>query len=313
MSLGVGRVRALVAGSVVLCWSALSAPAAHAFCRTTSCSSSDACPAKCSTCERDSDTGCSLEGTPIAWPAACLSFSMTRAASAQVDLDTATSLMAEAFATWEGARCGSEGLPPSIHVSDAFGPAECAEHMYNQRAGNANLVLFRDDAWPYAGTSNELAVTFVRFDDDGVIYDADIEINATLPLAVNTSSLEQKGTIVNQHDLLSIMVHEAGHFLGLDHSLDGESIMQAALPAAVERTQLGADDIAAICEAYPPERSVAECDPTPHGGFASACKPVPQSSGCSLGLLGTRSASGSHEVAALSVLALWLTRRRRRR
>lgn len=205
-----------------------------------------------------------------------------------VDLDTATSLMSEAFATWEGARCGDEQAPPSITVSPAFGPAVCGQPQYNPHSGNANLVVFRDDAWPYTSAGHELAATTITFDDDGVIYDADLEINAlgplTLPMSddIQAEQIIQFGIIPDQHDLLSIMVHEAGHFLGLDHSREENSVMTAELSPGQVRTSLAPDDIAAICELYPPDRETAACDPAPHGGFSAACDETPIDGGCSL-------------------------------
>jgi Matrixin len=257
--------------------------AALAFCRTSTCTD----------CPRDPATGCVRGGTPIAWPDACLSFSMNRAASATIDLDAATALMIEAFATWEGARCGSDDEPPSVRISHAFGPARCAQPEYNPSGGNANLIVFRDDAWPYTSKSNQLAATSLTFDDDGAIYDADVEFNATGPLALPMSEEVQAFGIFpgerafgiipdEQHDLLSIMVHEAGHFLGLDHSREESSVMQAELGASEVRRQLSADDVAAICAVYPPDRAAPACDPTPHGGFASACDSTTLQGGCSL-------------------------------
>jgi hypothetical protein len=133
------------------------------------------------------------------------------------------------------------------------------------------LIVFRDDTWPYTGSAHELAATTVTHDQYGVIYDADMEINATSPLSVAVAGLRQKGLIVGQHDLLSIVTHEAGHFLGLDHSLVDGAIMRASLPSGEVRTELGDDDVAAICTLYPPGREIAACDPTPHGGFAPSC------------------------------------------
>lgn len=273
---------------------------AHAYCRTSTCSS----------CARDAQTGCSVGGTPIAWPNACVSFSMQEAASSTIELERATALMREAFATWENARCGEAGDKPSIRISDAFGPALCTAAQYNTHAGNANVVLFRDDDWPYSGVGRELAATWVTVDGAGAILDADIEINATSPLSVPTAEGLSLGVIVDQHDLLSIMVHEAGHFLGLDHSREEGSVMQAELSAAEVRTQLSADDEAAICEAYPPERDAAVCDYTPHGGFAPECAASAATSGCSVELP-VRSRSGTLTAAALAA-SLWILRRRRR-
>jgi len=280
--------------------------ASQAFCRTSTCTD----------CPRDPPTGCTIGGTPIAWPSACVSFSLNHVASESFDFATASALMGEAFAIWESARCGSDEAPPSIRISPVFGPAVCAKPQYNPDSGNANLVVFRDDVWPYSSKGNELAATTVTFDDDGLIYDADLEINATGPLNVPMSEnvqaeqLVQFGIIPDQHDLLSIMIHEAGHFLGLDHSREESSIMQAELAPGEVRTQLTADDVAAVCEAYPPDRETAACNFEPRGGFASACDSTPVSGGCSLQ---PRARGSGVELSLLASLATALKLRRARR
>jgi hypothetical protein len=213
---------------------------AQAYCRTSTCS----------TCPRDPQTGCTLGGTPISWGTPCVSFSMNKAASSAVKLAQATSMMREAFAVWENARCGEHGEKPSIKISNTFGPAVCDRAEYNQRAGNANIILFRDSEWSYSEVDHELAATWVTVDREGTIVDADIEINATAPLFVPTEDDElELGVIANQRDLLSILVHEAGHFLGIDHSREEGAVMQAALSVGEERTQLSPDDEAAVCAA----------------------------------------------------------------
>lgn len=204
---------------------------------------------------------------------------MQEAASSAVKLEQATALMREAFAVWENARCGPNGEKPSIQISDAFGPAVCGRAEYNRGAGNANIVIFRDDEWPYSEVAHELAATWLTVDQGGTIVDADIEINATVPLFVPTGDEAlELGVIANQRDLLSIMVHEAGHFLGIDHSREDGAVMQPALDVGAVRTVLSPDDEAAICAAYPPDAAASKCDYTPRNGFASECGPAAASS-----------------------------------
>jgi MYXO-CTERM domain-containing protein len=234
---------------------------------------------------------------------------MNEVGSSAITPERATALMREAFAIWENARCGEDGGKPAISISEAFGPAVCDVAQYNTRAGNANLVIFRDDGWPYAEADHELAATWLTVDKSGTIVDADIEINSTLPLYYPTGDPElELGVIANQRDLLSIMVHEAGHFLGLDHSRDDSSVMQAALSVGEQRSALGPDDEAAICAAYPPAAAAAEsCDYTPRGGFASECT-YPSESGCGV------QRNGDDSGLALMVAGLgYLAARQRRR
>jgi hypothetical protein len=184
---------------------------------------------------------------------------------------------------------------------------------YNTRAGNANIVMFRDDAWPYSEADHELAATWLTVDRSGTIVDADIEINATSPLYVPAADEElELGVIANQRDLMSILVHEAGHFLGIDHSREEGSVMQAALDVGEERSALMPDDEAAICAAYPPDAESGSCDYTPRGGFSGECGPVSEPSGCSVSAPGQHTA-GPGLVGITATFAGLLTARRGRR
>jgi predicted Zn-dependent protease len=51
-------------------------------------------------------------------------------------------------------------------------------------------------------------------------------------------------------DLESVAVHEIGHLLGLDHSMDQNSIMFAEIPPGTIKRELGQDDIAGIRALY---------------------------------------------------------------
>jgi hypothetical protein len=253
---GLRELGTIACGALAL--SAVLPDTARAYCRTTTCRD----------CERDPVTGCITEGTPIAWPNACISFSLAEAASYYADLETATRLAEQAFATWQNARCPPDDRPPSIHVANSFGPTMCAEAQYNHGEGNANIISFRE-TWPYQGEGNTLATTTVIFDGNGAIYDADMEINAMMPLFVDGAL--PKAFVVGGHDLLSIMTHEAGHFLGLDHSREPLSVMRISLESNETSTELTPHDVAAICAAYPPDRLTPACDDTPRGGFAPEC------------------------------------------
>src|SRR5262249_19305942 len=131
-------------------------------------------------------------------------------ASSQVSLDVATEVFTTAFATWMNADCGG-GTHPNVLVKEG-GTVACHTQEYNQDKGNAHVIMFDDDAWPYEGTVNTLALTTVTYDlDTGEIYDADMELNSHDA----TFTTGDTGVI---YDLRSIAQHETGHFLGLAHS-----------------------------------------------------------------------------------------------
>ena len=65
----------------------------------------------------------------------------------------------------------------------------------------------------------------------------------------------------NDFDLLTVMIHEFGHSLGLGHSLSAGSIMEAVYAGG--RRTLHADDIAGIQALYGPNRNDPGNVPTP--------------------------------------------------
>jgi hypothetical protein len=285
-------------GTALVAAALLTSPLAHAYCRTTTCDTTmDSCPV-------DPETGCVTSGAPLQWPVQCIGFDLQQNASARVSLADATTVAHRAFGAWQNALCPGTQDHPSLTFFD-LGPVACDQHEYNQDQSNANIIMFRDDAWPYTNSANTLALTTVTFNvDDGEIYDADMEVNGTVPL---TTSLPA------QYDLQSIMTHEAGHFLGLAHSLDPSATMFAKYTAGeTELRTLSADDISAICEVYPPNREATSCNPEPRHGFASTCALAAEPrSGCQIGAGPVGPSKRAGCILGVAV-ALGAVRRRRR-
>ena len=81
-----------------------------------------------------------------------------------------------------------------------------------------------------------------------------------------------------------VVLDTRGHFVGIDHTLDGSATMNAGYQqGTTELRTIEQDDIGALCAAYPPGRS-AKCIPSPKGGLGSECGGEPaEDGGCSLG------------------------------
>jgi hypothetical protein len=321
----------LIALAVELC-----AARAQAFCRTMTCPlPPDFSPAPGSCVPPDFDSYCAslqppAKALPVWWRNACVSYDIQQKASAQVPYATASQMIAQAFAKWTSVACatgqggadgGDETARVSIDVRD-LGPVSCGLVQYNSDQGNQHVIIFHDDVWPHNDANNTLGLTTITFDPDtGEIYDADMEINATVKLAVG-DPVPQDG-----YDFESVVTHESGHFLGMAHSGDDRATMFASYSAGTTfKRILTADDIGGLCSIYLPgglraaDPSVGgpipedACDPTPRHGFSTQCAGSPKR-GCTIAP-GSTSGAAAPElgIAACAVAGLArLVRRTRAR
>ena len=271
------------------------ADAALAYCRTAACE--DGVGARC---EPAQASDC---GKPIAWPSSCVGYVLQEDASSQIDLESVRPLVKQAFDAWVLADCGSG--EPGVTAED-LGDVACSEIGYDPETKNANIIIFRDDSWPYGGNAT-LALTTVTYAvDSGEIRDADLEINSD---QVTFSTSDDSVNV----DFLSIMTHEAGHFLGLAHSpTPGATMVVEYPPESITLRTLEADDVAGICAIYPPGNP-ATCESTPVNGLGDDCaEPAEvEADGCSCN--SARSSSALPLGGALVALAATVRRARRRR
>jgi len=271
------------------------APSAHAWCRSTTCQGDD--------CPRD-DEGCKTTGHPLAWPSLCAGFSVQAEGTVNLPFDDVRGVIEKAFLTWSGLACKTGAA--SIAFSETPQVA-CHAVEYNPSGMNADVILFQDTKWPHPDVSDALAKTTVSFDvNTGAILDADVEVNS----AYNDLTLDD-GTVV--YDLQSILTHEIGHFIGLDHSLVVGATMNASYDEGTLRRTLAADDVAGACQAYPPDRA-GRCDPTPRGGFSAECGSASGASGETHGGCSTedhRDPSGAGAIVLIASATLFASTRRR--
>jgi MYXO-CTERM domain-containing protein len=287
---------------------------AQAYCRSKACdtepSYGDAWdgtdePAEC---VRNAQ-GCFLEGTPLFWGTGCLTFGVQRdgSVSSGIDFETARETIQAGFDTWAAADCG-DGETPSFRVVDK-GEIACDRIEYNQRAPNANVFLFRDDDWPYRNLgAHALALTTITYGvETAEIYDVDVELNSH---QTTFTTSDEPAEIVS--DLSSVVTHEIGHFLGLSHSAVSSAVMRGIgyVNGTTELRELTEDDIAGVCEIFPPGPANGSC--AVRHGFSTECgsEPAKEDGGCSVGPQGDRRSASS--AAAFVVVALGFALRRRR-
>jgi hypothetical protein len=300
-----------VAGTVFL----LSSEPAHAFCRTTTIG----IPAN----YNPSQTGCFDQGLYLFWRNQCVSYSVSEEGSKVANFETATKIIDRSFARWPGVTCSNTGAAPGISVTN-IGATSCTEVRYNPNSANQNMIVFRDDGWPYSDPFSTLGLTTVTFNaDTGEIFDADMEINSSQKNLVAGEDIPKNG-----FDLESVVTHEAGHFFGLAHSQEKLATMYASYsPGTTALRTLNPDDGKGICEIYPDAnvRVVSEavsatgavaseaCNAAPRHGFTKVCEDPPEDESCALTPKAKPTAPvGSFAIAGALGLCVFAIRRRRR-
>ena len=257
------------------------------------------------------------------WRNACVSYSINESGSRNIPYEDAKRIIDASFGAWSSSTCN--GAQAGISAAN-IGSASCSELKFNVGSANQNLIVFRDENWPYRDANNTLGLTTVTFNAvNGEIYDADMELNASDRNLSTSEVISAKG-----FDLQSVVTHEAGHFFGLAHSADSSATMYASYkPGSTELRTLSPDDINGLCAIYPdtstrvvsasvsPNQTImAEaCNPAPRGGFTAQCSsPKPASGGGSCTMVDGHVRWGSYGAAmGLCLAGLLLLRRRRAR
>lgn len=118
-----------------------------------------------------------------------------------------------------------------------------------------NAVFFHDTSWPAELEPGAIAQTIVTLDGTGKIHDADIHLNGV----EHRFSLDgAPGT----QDLRSVLVHESGHALGLEHASDARATMYAS-GSGLRWRSLEPSDRDALCALYPGTGGAPGCDVLP--------------------------------------------------
>ena len=247
----------------------LASASAHAFCRSTTCSVD---------CERNAD-GCKVSGEPLSWPSMCVGFSMQRDGTQWIPMADVLPIVHAAFAEWSDRDCDGGGQSTIAFVE--LDMIDCHEAEHNPSDPNANVILFQDSRWTYTDADNTLAKTTVTYDTaTGEIFDADIEINHAHNGYTLTDPPGECSAANDCYDLQSVLTHEIGHFIGLDHTKASTATMNAGYTrATTELRSLEPDDVDAVCGVYPPGRE-ATCDAEPRNGLGNEC--ASDGCGCSM-------------------------------
>jgi len=223
---------------------------AFAYCRVTTCDIK-----KGHDCAVN-ENGCVRDGAALRWPSLPIVYRFHGQDSAKLsDGREARLAIRAAFQRWADVQCDDNGSRTSLRFEEREDTPYDKPLEVNAHAREGFAIFFRDESWPYEGGGNTLAITNHDYGvKSGLINYADIEINTSAgPFAITDA---EQGI-----DLQAVLVHEVGHYIGLAHNNNPESIMVATHCQAADRCQngktqmrqLGPDDKLAVCTIYPPE------------------------------------------------------------
>lgn len=202
-------------------------------------------------------------GELVRWFEHQLTFTLGTAEPEEVDPAELPELVATLFDRWIETPCG---LVPEVTYG---GLTDTAEGTHPGETAPDNVIVFIRDkaAWaalsaygPGAGLPSQLALTFPAYDQEtGRIIDADILINDahhTFTTAAEPGPGEVR--------LQTVLLHEIGHFYGLWHSDDPDSVMAASYDVSLDA--LTQDDIDGACYLYTDVPEIPETAPRSDGG-----------------------------------------------
>lgn len=173
------------------------------------------------------------------WPSMPVSYWINQQGSPQISNGSDFAAVQAAFQTWQS-------IPTADIRFNYQGTTTTGSVGYD----GMNLVTFVDSSVPLGSTT--IAATFSFYGtvvgSDGSFgygtQESDIAFNTTFSFSTSGET--------GKYDIQSVLTHEIGHFLGLDHAAMVSSVMVPfAIPTQLDQRTLSYDDIAGVMEIYP--------------------------------------------------------------
>ncbi|MEL7304206.1 MAG: matrixin family metalloprotease [Myxococcota bacterium] len=218
----------------------------------------DAAAYRCSRVDDDS-------GSSLSWSTRTVNYIFFEGGTSDIPGEDEFEAVRDGFAVWENLVTDPEDNCAPAEAMTDFRWIESPQRSSVDRIGynfldqddNENLVIFRDDEWPYPGQENTvIALSTVTFNAvTGEILDADIEFNS----AGFQFTTRDDNPVT---DVLNTAVHEIGHSMGIAHTSDpNASMFLQASPGQTIKRDLNCDDRAAMAFKYPSGEMNGYCDP----------------------------------------------------
>jgi hypothetical protein len=256
------------------------------------------------------------------WPAGNLEFYQSQAGNPATG-GTEFGAISRAFGSWQQilAGCGNLTLVEGPHVPD-----RTIGYDEKNPSANKNVVLFRQracvdsapssdacwqdqscgnkyDCWEYQ--QGTIALTTSTFNTrGGQIYRADVELNAGQYAFTTVDSppcTSQPYVNCVAFDVQNTITHEAGHFLGLEHTSYPGSVMNPTAPVGeTSKRTIDPGSRSFVCAVYP------------KGGASQSCNVEPVTPTLGPASCGAAGGSPWPWAAGAGLLGLWLARGWRR-
>jgi len=203
---------------------------------------------------------------PLRWWRRETVFSLARTEPGDFAMTEVRGLVETSFDAWIDADCATTPSPNGMLPVVTFAGMSDATRSTPPATAKVepdNVVVFirSSSEWTRMGNSASwIAITKIAHDQTtGEIVDADIEINDGGESGGYTFSLDGTPS-QGEVDFLSMLIHEVGHFYGLDHSLINTATMFATYSQVAgdvtDARILDPDDVTGVCALYTnvPER-----------------------------------------------------------
>jgi hypothetical protein len=174
-------------------------------------------------------------GFSPAWSSMPIPFWINQSGSPQISNGSEFDAVKAAFQTWQ-----------NVSIANVAFQYQGTTPVPTVGQDGLNVVTFVDDSVPLG--SEAIATTFTFFTIDGtgslVIQEADIAVSTSIKLSTAGDP--------DKYDIQSVITHEVGHLLGLDHSALLSSVM-SPYPAAgqLDQRTVSYDDMAGLASIYP--------------------------------------------------------------
>lgn len=225
----------------------------------TPCDGSSCCAQPCVCEERG--------GLLVEWPSPSIRWSYTDSSTpSNLTVDEVRGAIRAAFGAWSAVSCDWG----NFETTEIREPSTVTAPEFNNGGENVNAVAFLE-RWSASGyDSRAVAITSVVYRvSSGITVDSDIVMNTQNW----TFSLCEGGQCNGSSNLTNTLAHEAGHFLGLEHTeLDDDSVTMwmCEVGDATRAPLLSADDMTGLCEVYAESPA-----PTDEGGCGCSASPAP--------------------------------------